>query len=214
MSPYQILFGRDRSVPGLPYTPERECESASQFIRRMEWVDETISKRINTEHAKDMECANRSRKTREPFQEGEKVWVRKSPSLSSSSTLDTRWRGPMRVVQRRGESSYQVVDSQGKFHDVHMEQLQRYIDDENIQSPPVSMEEPLRPMKKGDIIGHRIGEPGEDEFLVQWWDQPPSEASWLKCSTMLQEGLEVPTLEFCELRGWYPTMYHSHDAGE
>ena len=167
---------------------------------------------MNMEHAKDMECANKLRKTRRPFQEGERVWVRKSPNLSSSSKLDTRWRGPMRVVQRRGESSYQVVDPHGKFHDFHMDQLQPYIDDEINQGQPRNFEEPSGPEKKGDIISHRLGETREDEFLVQWWDQPPSEASWLKSSTMLQEGLELPTPEFCELRGWYPVMYHSHET--
>ena len=51
MSPYQILFGRDRSVTGLPYTPMRECEAATQYFTRMELLDLTLSKKLNGLHA-------------------------------------------------------------------------------------------------------------------------------------------------------------------
>ena len=106
MSPYQIMFGRDRTTPGVPYTPERECESAVEFFQRMEWVDGIISTRMNEVHKHEMEILNKKRKVRDPFQEGDKVWVRKPPSLSSQAKLETRWSGPMKIIQRRGESSY------------------------------------------------------------------------------------------------------------
>ena len=30
-SPYEILFGRERPLAGLPYEPEHECEDAVSF---------------------------------------------------------------------------------------------------------------------------------------------------------------------------------------
>jgi hypothetical protein len=32
LSPYQILFGRDRPLINIPYQPPRECEDAQQFF--------------------------------------------------------------------------------------------------------------------------------------------------------------------------------------
>ena len=35
LSPFQILFGRERNLAGIPYPPEKECESAKVFFDRM-----------------------------------------------------------------------------------------------------------------------------------------------------------------------------------
>ena len=47
LSPFHILFGRDRSVPGIPYHPERESEDAQAFFQRMEQVDQLVAQAIN-----------------------------------------------------------------------------------------------------------------------------------------------------------------------
>ena len=134
--------------------------------------------------------------------------MRKSPNLSSSSKLDSRWHGPWKIVQRRGEYSYQAVDPMGRFHDVHMEQLKPFMDDEVLyESPMHSHSESLAKRLMGEVIGHRISPFGQDEFLVQMEDLVPSEASWLKVPTMLQEGLELPSRDQCREKGWSPVMY-------
>ena len=115
MSPYQILFGRDRSVPGLPYTPMRECEAATQYFTRMELLDLTLSTKLNGLHAQQNEAVNKKRTKRPAFGEGDMVWVLRAPTMSSSAKLEPRWKGPMKVTQRRGESSYEVVDPMGFF---------------------------------------------------------------------------------------------------
>ena len=39
LSPYQIVFGRERNLAGLPHTPLRECEDADAFFTRMAQID-------------------------------------------------------------------------------------------------------------------------------------------------------------------------------
>ena len=66
LSPYEIMFGRERNLPGLPYSPERECESAAQYLQRMESLDETLSRQINEEHRKVMEGVNKKERYENP----------------------------------------------------------------------------------------------------------------------------------------------------
>ena len=40
LSPYQILFGRERTLRGLPYEPPTECDDAIAFFMRMKSIDE------------------------------------------------------------------------------------------------------------------------------------------------------------------------------
>ena len=204
LTPYQIMFGRDRGVPGLPYTPERECESAAQFFQRMERIDTMIAEKLNKQHEMEMAARNSKRKSRKPFKEGDQVWLMRPPSLSTAAKLQGRWRGPMKVVQRRGESNYQVVDSQGRFHDAHMDQLCPFVRDEWDDVGGFTIFEMEEKPHVGEIMGHRVNEKGEDEFLVQWVDQDPSEAVWMGRLDMVQEGMDIPSLEWCQSRGWYP----------
>ena len=50
LSPFQIMFGRERTVQGIPYTPERECEDAEQFFSRMEQIDHLVSRALEKAH--------------------------------------------------------------------------------------------------------------------------------------------------------------------
>ena len=50
LSPYQILFGRDRLEAGLPYQPAQECETAKGYFTHMENVDAEVAKKFNELH--------------------------------------------------------------------------------------------------------------------------------------------------------------------
>jgi hypothetical protein len=125
LSPFHILFGRDRSVPGIPYHPERESEDAQALFMRMEQVDQLVAETINKAH----EAAARRHNTkpeREPFPPGALVWVYKAPDLASQSKLDARWRGPFVVKARTGNHSYLVADKRGATFGAHVDQLRAY----------------------------------------------------------------------------------------
>ena len=48
LSPYHILFGRDRNVQGIPYIPEMMCEDALDFLSRMEHLDIQVAAALET----------------------------------------------------------------------------------------------------------------------------------------------------------------------
>ena len=66
LSPFHILFGRDRSVPGIPYHPERESEDAQAFFLRMEQVDQLVAQTINRAH-EAAAWRHNTKPEREPF---------------------------------------------------------------------------------------------------------------------------------------------------
>ena len=88
-----------------------------------------------------------------------------------------------------------------------MEQLKPFLDDDALIGPEQTPAEESQERQQGEIIGHKINAMGQDEFLVLLKNQAPSEASWVKAQTLLQEGMELPSHEQCLERGWSTAMY-------
>lgn len=130
LSPYQVVFGRSRTLPGIPYSPERECEDAMQYFNRMEELDKNISQTIQGLHEQQAHRFNSAKKEKSPYKIGERVWVLKLPRLSSTAKLEPRWKGPMQGLQRHGANSYTVIDLRGGTLGVHVDQLKPYCDND------------------------------------------------------------------------------------
>ena len=62
LSPYDILFGRERPLAGVPYRPPVDCEDSVAFFARMKAIDKVISATLMEKHAKRQEVVNRDRK--------------------------------------------------------------------------------------------------------------------------------------------------------
>ena len=126
LSPYNILFGRDRNVQGIPYTPQRFSEDARDFFQRMETLDTLLAHSLNEEHGRAMERSNRAKQLRDPFGVGDLVWLYRAPSMSSASKLQAKWTGPLRVEKCTGEHSYEVVDKAGVAIMANIDSLTRH----------------------------------------------------------------------------------------
>ena len=75
ISPYQIVFGRERNLAGVPYVPLQECEDAQTFFDRMEALDQRVAAIMNQKHAVSEGWINAHRRAPEPYQPGDWVWV-------------------------------------------------------------------------------------------------------------------------------------------
>ena len=106
MTPYQILFGRERNMPNLPYEAPKDCEDAQTFLLRMQQVDEQVARLHNEAHEKQARTENLKRPEAEVFQKNQWVWYRRPER--SGDKLDSRWLGPAVVLRRVGENSYEV----------------------------------------------------------------------------------------------------------
>jgi hypothetical protein len=129
VSPYQILFGRNRNEAGLPYTPPGSCPSAQTFFDRIEALDEEIEEYYCKEHEQVQRRVNETRKPRPPFDKGDQVWVLRPKSVKGNK-METWWIGPAKILQRTGNSSYQVEHKSGEVWDVHMDSLKIYVEDD------------------------------------------------------------------------------------
>ena len=67
LSPFQIMFGRDRFEGGIPMEPPYECESAKLFFDKMEKIDEMVSNRLMQIHKEHEKVYNAKHSKKPPF---------------------------------------------------------------------------------------------------------------------------------------------------
>ncbi len=124
LTPYEILFGRERPLAGRPYRPPRFADDAKAFVERLADIDKKVAEILNTRNQKDTERLNRSRKAFPRLKVGQRVWVRRPEG--SGNKLDTRWIGPGKVVEQKGASSYKVEVDEGRFMEAPVGHLKAY----------------------------------------------------------------------------------------
>jgi hypothetical protein len=123
-SPYEILFGRERPMAGIPYTPPKECEDSQQFFQRMRKIDEEVAKKLNQTHQIQANRVNKSRSEMAPLEIGSEIWYKRPEN--SGEKLDSRWIGPGVVKAREGESSYIIEIKPGVEMKAHRSFLKLY----------------------------------------------------------------------------------------
>ena len=129
LSPYQILFGRDRLEAGLPYQPPQECETAQGFFTRMEKIDSEVATKFNKLHMEQQNRVNAKRKSRTPFKVGDRVWALRPPPLQGHK-LESWWLGPALILARVGNTSYRIQHKESETWDVHMDFLKPWVEDQ------------------------------------------------------------------------------------
>jgi len=122
LSPYEIIFGRERSLAGLPWEPRLRCPEANAFFDRMDEIDRQVAELLNEEHAKLAGRLNADRAEGTPFQVGDWVWYLRPKSVGGAK-LQTYWQGPFKVLTRLGERSYRLRTPEGQEFDCHQDQL-------------------------------------------------------------------------------------------
>ena len=110
LSPYHILCGRDRLIPGIPYTPHRECEDAQAFFTRMESIDQQVAEALRQARTHKEKTREDKTPEREVYSQGSLVWVLKPLTMSAQSKLEAKWKGPYQILSRNGKRSYLVGD--------------------------------------------------------------------------------------------------------
>jgi hypothetical protein len=180
-SPYQIVFGRDRNMGGIPYEGSECAEEAGAFMDRMRILDREVASILDTLHALERDRVNKNRRDSHPFRVGQLVMLTLPKSVGGNK-LKAGWRGPYYLRERKGESSFVLEYAPQHLLEVHVDQLKPYLDDlspdEGIpmsyraRDPPTSS-----PLEAERILDHRPGPEGP-EFLVRWKGAPASCDSW------------------------------------
>jgi hypothetical protein len=187
LSPYQILYGRDRWYAGVPYQPPTKAEDAVAFFERMEDIDKAVAEKLNEVHSQRAEQVNRRRRELPEFQVGAKVWYLR-PRNRTGEKLETYWVGPCVIEDRTSEHGYTVRVAEGRTTEAHRSQLKEWRHDEELSGPALKLFHykqavPEEEATKVDewvvekVEAHRRRkEDGDLEFLVQWEGSP--ERTW------------------------------------
>ena len=105
LSPYEILYGRQRPLAGVPYPLDKPAEDAEAFFQRQAEVDAKVANVLNDIHRKRDEQLNRRRKELPALKVGDKAWYLR-PRGGADEKLETYWVGPCVIKERRSEHSY------------------------------------------------------------------------------------------------------------
>jgi hypothetical protein len=184
LSPYEIVFGRERPMALVPYQPPCEAEDAVAFFAKQQQVDRRVAQILNGLHAKRQERENRNRPPSKTFDLDALVWCRRPED--SGNKLDSRWIGPARVIAREAEDSYVIRMHNGEERPVHATQLKNFKEDTQTGAciplhfhrrtevePDVGPEE----WEVEKIEGHRY-KGGVLQFLTRWKGFGKKEATW------------------------------------
>jgi len=207
LSPYQILFGRDRHLAGLPLPPPTKAEDAEAFFQRIREQDNKVADKLNAVQLKRAEAVNKGRKEPPALEVGSKVWYRPEPRPGQDK-LDVKWRGPGRVLKRVGEHSYVVEVKEGVHQEAHRSQLRPHVDDAFAGQPiPMYYFSGKAPVfgaapdewEVERVRGHRYDRKGNLEFRVEWNELEPEEATWEPFANFVTPNQLV--MDYCVDRG-------------
>ena len=204
-SPYEILFGRERPIAGMPYQPSRENEDAKNFIERQRKIDTEIAEILNTKHQKDFEASNKRRSQGSTFQVGDHVWYRRPEGSGSKEA--TRWIGPCVVTGRFGEDSYWIETKPGFSIHTTSRFLKERIEEPGGIPLPLFYHQRTVVEEEGDvaegvpeaILEHKV-EKGKLVFKVKWEGSPVEEASWEGAESFVP-GVNGVWRKYCEANG-------------
>ena len=121
-----MVFGRQRSLGGLPTSVEVRCPTADVFMDHMKTMDKHISEVLNQELQKQKERLNKWRPRRLEFEPEEWVWTLR-PTALTGPRLQSWWIGPYKVVERNGDQSYTVQINRRNRVAVHLDQMKKCI---------------------------------------------------------------------------------------
>ena len=200
MSPHQIVFGRDRNLAGLPYTPMHFCEDAAGFVERMGELEKSVAGALNKVHEVTQREVNRGRSPRDPPEVGDRVWVLR-PKGVGGNKISSWWLGPYRVTERVGQASFRVQVRPGVIQDVHMDQIKPYRVDQVFGiGRPLTYRRGEGDIPSGRVVEKirscRLNDKNEYEFLTHWAGTPESEDTWEPAMTFISN-CNAPWLEFC-----------------
>ena len=209
MSPFQIVFGRERHEAGVPYPPPKECEDSVQFFDRMEELDQEVSKILENEHQKVQKRLNASRTPPKIYKVGDLVMVRRPKTSPQTSKLDTWWEGPAKVLSRSGEASYNVQVTENMAREAHASDLKPFFceSDTGEPTPMYHFLPTYKPVEvtPGEwhvdkILQHRKGPDGKMQFLTKWEGAGPNEETWEPVNNfVLRYCFEL--VQYCKQKG-------------
>ena len=189
-SPFFLMFGRLVKLPiDLMYGTNRtEPDTAAGFAQKLkEGLQEAyklVREKCQAEH-KRQKALYDERVHGKPFSPGDLVWLH-SPAVprGRSRKLHHPWKGPLKVVERLGESNYKIKSLQGrkKTQIVHFDRLKPCVastaEDRQNSRPPTTPETQIDRQPTGkhvELLDSYDDEPVAEEPAPDAAPPPPQE---------------------------------------
>lgn len=134
VSPYEVVFGRVRPLPGAPILPRLHAIDAKEFFRRRREIDQKLQVGLTKLHHDQTARFNLQCRRKSCFCAGDLVWVLR-PRTIGTNKLKSWWLGPCPIRQRLGDLTYEVEIKPGAFICVHRAQMKAFVHDPGVACP-------------------------------------------------------------------------------
>ena len=203
-TPYEIVYNQSPPLH-LPYLPG-ECEVAAvdRSMQRREVMINTLKQHLLKAQAR-MKSQADSHRSERVFKTSEWAWLKLQPYKQSSvqgrgnQKLAQKYYGPFRVVDCIGKVAYKLqLPADAKIHDVfHVSQLKSFHGElpVSVTLPDWSFKDSNAVMSPLTILETRmvkVRNAAQVQYLVQWKDQPTTEATWVVAEEFVQHFSEFP----------------------
>ena len=101
LSPYHLLFGRERPLVGLPFSLPRAHPDAEEFFDGIQKVDEFARQALLASLKAQEMVVNRKRPSWSDIKEGDWVFMQR-PTAFAGPKMQTSWMGPYKVATQTG----------------------------------------------------------------------------------------------------------------
>ena len=102
-SPYQIVFGRDRNLGGIPFEGSECAEEAAAFVDRMRGLDREVASILDAQHAHERDRINKNRRENHPFRVGQLVMLSRPKSVGGNKMKTWWWGAFLPPLAERGK---------------------------------------------------------------------------------------------------------------
>ena len=189
-SPYQLVFGRERPLGGLPQSIPRANPDAEEFLEGIKAIDDFALEILRKELQKQEREVNKRRPFTlgMDFKVGDWVFMQR-PTAYAGPKMQTSWLGPYQIESRVGEHSFRLKVAPHTQQEVHVDQLKSCFSIPNFgrNYPLVYRKgEPLVSTPESCIkMVLRASITEEDvQFLVEWTEVAGGGRGWISAQQM------------------------------
>ena len=173
----------------------------------METLVTRVAQVLQAAHMTEATRVNARRSVPQTYHAGDWVWDLRPRLGTSDQKVESWWVGPVPVIRRTGEASYEVELRPGTMHMVHADRLKPSVTGERVELfqfgttlGDIEEEEPAPgEWNVGCILAHRFVR-GRPEFLTKWEGAAPGEETWEPVGNFVHRySYKLP--EYCKSKG-------------
>jgi hypothetical protein len=185
-TPFFLNKGRHPRM--LPTDPVTNTSMAGTYLQELQKVMEKAEESLRKAKQAMKKRWDSNKRSRVEYEEGDLVLIQADylPSTRPSRKLDDKWRGPFKILQKKGNTAYEIeLPSSWKGHNIFNEARIKRFTEPIFPGQPRKAQRPDPVLTNTGREEYEVEEILDDrernnkkEYLVRWKDYRPEDDTW------------------------------------